>query len=108
MEQACCLRCHRVIDERCERCFPREEDDLRLPPLALRMRPCGKPAMDLLRGNLPALRCHVAKYLRMVRKSGLGRVRRTCAGLRIAETRYRAWQVYEVIIGGATTVLWIG
>jgi hypothetical protein len=100
-----CVRCHRPLPaERCSRCFPSEpEDKLRF---RLRFKTAAKPPIALAeRGDLPAVRLMLARFLRCLRSGG-ATLRRTYAGARVATSHYRAWQVYEVIHAGTTCLVW--
>jgi hypothetical protein len=103
---ACCLRCHRVIETpRCLRCYPEEPE---FPPrFAVRFKPATRAPIALaLPGSLASVRAVVANFLRIMRSGG-AYVRRTYSGERVARTRYRAWQVYELIHSGTTSLLWV-
>jgi hypothetical protein len=84
---------------------PREEPEQE-PLFAVRFRAAGKPTLLLAaRDTLPASRRTIAGFLRACRMGGAW-VRRTFAGKRVEQTRYRAWQVYEVIHAGQTCLVW--
>jgi hypothetical protein len=101
-----CVRCHRPLEsvQPCARCFPAAKP---VPPrFAVRFRAAGKPTLLLAaRDTLPASRRTIAGFLRACRAGGAW-VRRTFAGKRVEQTRYRAWQVYEVIHAGTTCLVW--
>jgi len=100
-----CVRCHRPLPvERCPRCFPSAEEAK--PRFVVRFRAPNKPTLLLAaRDTLPASRRTIAGFLRACRMGGAW-VRRTFAGKRVEQTRFRAWQVYEVIHAGSTCLVW--
>ena len=76
------------------------------PLFALRFKAGTKAAVPLAeRGDLPAVRLVLARFLRCLHSGG-ATLRRTCAGARVATSHYRAWQVYEIIHAGSTSLVW--